>query len=810
MASDGERSAGLNWLSGTRRRHDLLPGRPLDQIAAGVAAQGDDPARRVRAICCSGGGIRAAAFALGGMQALGRREDGKRSWYEDVDLVTAVSGGSYMAGSFAIVDHELSPAQRAEALPYAPGSPEDNRLRAHTRYLVEDPRVAAIGILNVLYGLLLNLLPILAVIYIGAKLLGWMLFEFGILTHGPNTWFVHHLEAYGVGAVALAALGVLLFAVERLHDVYRSPREPLTDFVRAWAIRLLVSAAVFALAFVAVPLLMRWLSESRIDLKPAGVSWGAQLGSFVATTAALVALVKGSVGKFKAKLQTSTGTSSTVAVWTKRALRWLAPWLGTAIAVGLLVSAFLTWTSSAAFEGLQWNDFLYMALAAVGTVAWQMVTDVNRNSIHPFYKERLSSAFAIRRTDSEHAEEVRYSRPIRLSEFGGEAADSAAAPRRPELIVCAAVNTDEEGVVPAGRGCAPFTFSAHRIGISSGTMFAGEKVGANDSLMRPTQDYEEAAGIRLMTLPAAVAVSGAAVSPAMGRMTRAPLRVLLGLANVRLGLWLPNPRKSDLPPAPRPDEPLWRLMKWQLHQPGMLSLLRELLGRMGLRGRWIYVTDGGHYENLGLVEALRRGATEIVVFDASGDAPHSWTAFGQAVETARADLGVQVDLDPTPMAPTGDGGRAPTLVVQGSCSYPNGAQATLVLCKLAMPMEVPASWDVAAWARNHATFPHDSTAQQLYGDREFEAYRRLGELGGERALALLVGDDQAADKAAAQEKAQDRAKVSARQKAPVKPRAAKKIDLTDKADSASTVTTPAMPAQSTASQESQQTPTHAS
>ena len=251
-------------------------------------------------------------------------------------------------------------------------------------------------------------------------------------------------------------------------------------------------------------------------------------------------------------------------------------------------------------------------------------------------------------------------------------------------------------------------------------------------------------------------------------------------------------------------------MKWQLHQPGMLSLLRELLGRMGLRGRWIYVTDGGHYENLGLVEALRRGATEIVVFDASGDAPHSWTAFGQAVETARADLGVQVDLDPTPMAPTGDGGRAPTLVVQGSCSYPNGAQATLVLCKLAMPMEVAGVLGRRGLGEEPRDFPHDSTAQQLYGDREFEAYRRLGELGGERALALLVGDDQAADEAAAQEKAQDRAKESARQKASVKPRAAKKIDLTDKADSASTVTTPAMPAQSTAGQESQQTPTHAS
>ena len=148
MASSVEESPVRRWLLGTRSRPQLLPGRPLDRPAATAASAGDGKTPRVRAICCSGGRIRAAAFALGGMQALGRREPGGRSWYEDVDLVTAVSGGSYMAGSFAIVDHELRPEQRAEALPYAPGSPEDNRLRAHTRYLVEDPRVAAIGILN--------------------------------------------------------------------------------------------------------------------------------------------------------------------------------------------------------------------------------------------------------------------------------------------------------------------------------------------------------------------------------------------------------------------------------------------------------------------------------------------------------------------------------------------------------------------------------------------------------------------------------------------------------------------------------------
>jgi hypothetical protein len=311
-------------------------------------------------------------------------------------------------------------------------------------------------------------------------------------------------------------------------------------------------------------------------------------------------------------------------------------------------------------------------------------------------------------------------------------------------VVCAAVNTDEEGVVPAGRGCAPFTFSPRRIGISAGTMFHGEDRDADRTLMTPTCDYEELAGRSLVTLPAAIAVSGAAVSPAMGRLTRAPIRLLLGLANVRLGLWLPNPRIPDLPKAPpTPGASAWQLLRWQLRQPGIRSLLREMLGRTGLSSRWIYVTDGGHYENLGLVEALRRGATEIIAFDASGDAPNSWSAFGQAVETARADLGVQIELDPTPMAPRRGSDRAPSLVAKGICRYPDGAHATLVLCKLAVPAELPASWDVAAWAHGHPTFPHDSTAQQLYGDREFEAYRRLGELGGAQALRMLTRDDTA-------------------------------------------------------------------
>ncbi|MDQ1616559.1 MAG: hypothetical protein QOJ60_2498, partial [Actinomycetota bacterium] len=275
MATDDRAAVVRRWLLGRRRVVELLPGRPLDQAEGSPPAVGEpprgpaaealdptQPAQRRRAICCSGGGIRAAAFALGGMQALGRRDAGGRSWYDEVDLVTAVSGGSYIASSFAMVDHNLNAEQRARALPYAPGSPEDNRLRAHTRYLVEDPRAAALGILSVLYGLLLNLAPILAALYVLAKVDGALLFELGILHHSGGDWSVEHIGPVAAISLGLAGVGLLLFAGERLRDVYRRPDSAVKAFLRAWSLRMFWLAAGFALAFLAVPELLRLLSTS--------------------------------------------------------------------------------------------------------------------------------------------------------------------------------------------------------------------------------------------------------------------------------------------------------------------------------------------------------------------------------------------------------------------------------------------------------------------------------------------------------------------------------------------------------------------
>src|ERR1035438_10535240 len=89
-------------------------------------------------------------------------------------------------------------------------------------------------------------------------------------------------------------------------------------------------------------------------------------------------------------------------------------------------------------------------------------------------------------------------------------------------------------------------------------------------------------------------------------------------------------------------------------QPTLGLLWAEAFGHLSYRATWMYVTDGGQYDILGLVEALRRGASHIVVLDASGDKADTWYTLGGAIALARADAGVDIELDPTTML---QGGR---------------------------------------------------------------------------------------------------------------------------------------------------------
>jgi hypothetical protein len=180
------------------------------------------------------------------------------------------------------------------------------------------------------------------------------------------------------------------------------------------------------------------------------------------------------------------------------------------------------------------------------------------------------------------------------------------------------------------------------------------------------------------------------------------------------------------------------------------------------------VTDGGHYDNLGLVEALHRGADSIVVFDASGDRPDTWYTLGGAMALARTDAAVQISLNPTTMirrygrpaslgrgqvlqpwaygtftrqdgdatgpdrAGPGPNGNGAAAGRNGAGGPGNGQRADreppapgkIWICKLGWWDQAP--WDVRAYAAGHAAYPCDTTLQQLYDGAEFEAYHELG------------------------------------------------------------------------------------
>jgi hypothetical protein len=186
-------------------------------------------------------------------------------------------------------------------------------------------------------------------------------------------------------------------------------------------------------------------------------------------------------------------------------------------------------------------------------------------------------------------------------------------------------------------------------------------------------------------------------------------------------------------------------------QPTLGMLYAEAAGHTSYRDTWMCVTDGGHYDNLGLVEALHRapalGITHILVLDASGDKADTWSTLGGSVALARSDAETDIEINPMTMI-TPAGGADPQTPTLGSgqvvCPWASGTftrqapagpgpESTLVVCKLGWWTGAP--WDVRAYAAGHPAYPADSTLEQLYDSAEFDAYRELGACSVELAMA---------------------------------------------------------------------------
>jgi len=215
-------------------------------------------------------------------------------------------------------------------------------------------------------------------------------------------------------------------------------------------------------------------------------------------------------------------------------------------------------------------------------------------------------------------------------------------------------------------------------------------------------------GLRLGTV---MAISGAAASPNMGYYSSKPMAFLMTLANVRLGWWLGNPRRND---------------RWQRQGPmfGLKYLLAELLGDANDHRSHVYLSDGGHFENLGLYELVRRRCRFIWVCDGGRDPEYRCEDLSAAIEKCRVDFGTSIEIDICNLKPLPNPGHCKSHFAVGQIGYGNGNVGTLVYLKLSIVGDEPL--DVGSYHQRNATFPHDTTADQWFDEDKFEAYRELG------------------------------------------------------------------------------------
>jgi hypothetical protein len=728
----------------------------------------EPPSKDRIGICCSGGGIRSAAFNLGALQALQQADVLRRAKY-----LAAVSGGSYIAAAFAMVrkaslggtGDDSGAGLLASEPPFHPGSPEVQYLRNRCDYLAPDGMAKLYLGYRVVLGLLFNVaflaLPLIGATMVLGAAVYWQAFP--KLVPKPNGTCANAVEhaskqvACNAGLLptwswaAPAALAGLSALVALVAMLWRVRHDAVRRALNVWATRLLIAAGAVALLTVALPELVSILQPSQIAGKSAGTKATSVLapvtgGGVVALLAALSAHLRAVFGQVEAETK-KLGEEATKFKALKPKLQRAFAYAVAAIVGPLLFYAVIVFSMAltVADAGARVHRERLVAGGVAGVVLFVLLyltIDISALSLHHFYKRRLCSAFALKRV-----------RPAAKDAPAPAHDGGAGSPRRaadeqelasgiaierdydrltllsktkvtgkawPTLLVCAAANVSDPGATPPGRHVTSFTFSPHTVG--------GPLVGA-----MATDKYEDAfarnrSRARDLTLPAAVAMSGAAIAPSMGRLTRRPLTFLLALGNVRLGVWVPNPRWVASGAS-------W-IGPWRPPRPSYL--LRELLGRNRVDGRYLFVTDGGHYENLGLVELLRRGCTEIYCFDASGG--ESFSELGEAVALARSELGVEIEVEPSALMPaTKEADVARANVERASFRYaaPDGGEAVKgVIYYARNVMTKNAPWDVQARHLEDPTFPHDPTTDQLYTDQKFESYRALGEQAGRNALAL--------------------------------------------------------------------------
>ena len=173
------------------------------------------------------------------------------------------------------------------------------------------------------------------------------------------------------------------------------------------------------------------------------------------------------------------------------------------------------------------------------------------------------------------------------------------------------------------------------------------------------------------------------------------------------------------------------------------AFLREMLGRLDERHAWVNVSDGGHIENLGVIELLRRRCKFIIIGDGEADPDHHFSGLATLMRYALLDLGISIDLacDGIRLCANEAMGEGPVCKAHwavGTIRYParDSGEDAETGSVLYLKSSVTGDEGVMGQEYRHRypDFPHQTTADQFFDEDQFEAYRSLGQHIAESAL----------------------------------------------------------------------------
>jgi Patatin-like phospholipase len=475
------------------------------------------------------------------------------------------------------------------------------------------------------------------------------------------------------------------------------------DFDREWMARssgwfvvsTLVWAALAALVLFAHEIVVALLGVSGIATAGAGAGIA---GSWAGSSAKTLATSAG-------KRIESFSMTTIISIATVIFLAALAILLANVLVDGLKdLNSLVIWK----FFG--WTELktlfitLVVLIACIGVAGFFAIhINVNRFSSHATYRNRLARAFlgAARGVERENsATRDRFTdfdsqdnaRVFKLAKMGG-------APRLFPVINMALNVVGGDNLAWQERKAEPFVVTP----LASGN--DNVKFCRTEHYASPTEG---------LTLATAMAISGAAASPNQGYHSSPLVGLLMTLFNVRLGWWLGNPRcpkaaRSEGPPA------------------GVLQIIQELFGLTTSDSNYIYLSDGGHFENLGIYEMVRRRCHFIVACDAGCDPNSAFEDLGNAVRKIWIDLGVQIDFNKIDIKKR-DVTPPGLYCAMATIRYPEpGAEpGYLLYLKPGFHNDGSQPADVNAYGLANPAFPHESTADQFFSESQMESYRSLG------------------------------------------------------------------------------------